>query len=537
MIHRMMGFFYQWVVVSWGWQRKLCAMGAGAIGTLAMAPFGFLPALVLSLMIAVWLLDGAAVRTTSGTLWTAAKTGWWFGFGYFLAGLWWLGAAFLVEAERFAVLMPLAIVGLPMVLACFHAVGFALARLVWSRGVGRIFALAWGLGSSEWLRGHVLTGFPWNSYGMAFGEHLWLAQGASLVGLYGLTLITILLCALPATLITDKGLRFKPTLIALVALIGLIILGAMRIPSTPTATVANVKLRIMQPNLPQDAKFRHENRDAIMKRYLELSDRATSPTSTGVADITHLIWPESAFPFILAKEPAALAQIGTLLPPHVTLITGAATSREPLPGERMPRYRNSIQVVAHDGTIIGSSDKSHLVPFGEYLPFADTLRSLGLRQLIALTGGFEAGERQGTLNVSGLPLISPLICYEAIFPHEVVANNTLDSKLRSGVLLNVTNDAWFGNTPGPYQHFSQARLRAIEEGLPLIRAANSGISAVVDPYGRTKASLMLNVEGVLDSNLPLSIESTVYARFGDLLFANGVFVCFLLASLIAWYRK
>jgi apolipoprotein N-acyltransferase len=537
MIHRMMGFFYQWVVVSWGWQRAVCAMGAGALGTLSMAPFGFLPALIVSLIVSVWLLDGAAVSTTVGTLWSAAKTGWWFGFGYFLAGLWWLGAAFLVEAERFAILMPLAILGLPMVLALFHALGFLLARLVWSRGVGRIFAFAWGLSASEWLRGHVLTGFPWNTYGMAFGEHLWLSQGASLVGLYGLTLITLLICALPATLITDKGLNVKPTLIAVIAFIGVLAVGAMRIPNAPTPSVANVKLRIMQPNLPQDAKFRHENRDAIMKRYLELSDRATSPTSTGVTDITHLIWPESAFPFILAKEPAALTKIGELLPPHVTLITGAATSRDPLPGERMPRYRNSIQVVSHEGTIIGSSDKAHLVPFGEYLPFADTLRALGLRQLIALTGGFEAGERLGTLSVVGLPLIAPLICYEAIFPHEVVAANELNPETRPQILLNVTNDAWFGNTPGPYQHFSQARLRAVEEGLPLIRAANSGISAVVDPYGRTKAALMINVEGVLDSNLPLSIESTVYARFGDLLFANGLFVCFLLASLIAWYRK
>lgn len=532
---------YQAVVISWGFPRAIIAFFAGAAGALSLAPFGFLPALVISMTLAVWLLDGAASRSFRETLWVSAVTGWWFGFGYFVAGLWWLGAAFLVEADRFAWLMPLGIVGLPAVLAFFHAFGFMLARLVWSQGFGRIFAFTMGLCISEWLRGHIFTGFPWNAYGMAFGEQLWLAQSASIFGLYGLTLITIFLCAIPATLVRVGGIHFKHCVFGIVCVAALATFGAWRIPTKPVGHVADVKLRIMQPNLPQDAKFRVENRDEIMKRYLDLSDRATSPQSTGVSDITHLIWPESAFPFILTRDPTALAQIAELLPQGVSLITGAITAREGLPGEVRERYYNSIVVVSDDGTVTTRADKVHLVPFGEYLPFKNVLHTLGLRQFIPLIGGFEAGETRAPLAIMGLPLAAPLICYEAIFSGEVMPHfnaknepSTLNQQI--GVLLNLTNDAWFGNTPGPYQHFSQARLRAIEEGIPMVRAANSGISGVVDPYGRVVASIALNREGVIDSHLPLRISPTIYSGIGDVIFFALVLIFGVIASLFAWRR-
>jgi apolipoprotein N-acyltransferase len=278
----------------------------------------------------------------------------------------------------------------------------------------------------------------------------------------------------------------------------------------------------MQPNLPQDAKFRPENRDAIMRHYLALSDRPTSPTSSGVADATHLIWPESAFPFLLHREPRALAQIAALLPAGTTLVTGAARLGEPLPGETGRRFYNSIQVVAEDGTIIGTYDKHHLVPFGEYFPhFLDAvLRGMGIRQFVQVPGGFAAGEHQGALAIPGLPAVAATVCYEAIFPGSVVPSGP-----RPGLILNVTNDAWFGMTVGPYQHFAQARLRSVEEGLPLVRAANTGISAVIDPYGRVLASLPLGAEGVLDANLPGAIFPPIFTRFGQLLFAAMLLGC------------
>ncbi len=505
----------QWVVLVWGWPRRLVALAAGALGALAMAPFGVLPALVVSLTLAVWLLDGVAATRRRDLVMQAFGTGWWFGFGYHLAGLWWLGSAFLVEADRFAWALPLGVVGLPAGLAIFHGLGFAAARLAWSRGPARIAAFAAAIALADVVRGHVLTGFPWNAYGMALGQHLPTAQLASLVGLYGLGLIAVAIAAAPASLGAAGPGRWRLPLAGLVVLALVAGYGVWRVPAAPVPTVEGVRLRIMQPNLPQDAKFRPENGPEIMRHYLALSDRATSPAPMGVADATHLIWPESAFPFLLAREPAALAQIAALLPPGVTLVTGAARALPALPGEAGLRFRNAIHVVTDDGTVAGTYDKVHLVPFGEYLPFGRELAALGLRQFVAIPGGFEPGERPALLPVPGLPPVAALICYEAIFPGAVVPPGAE----RPGLLLNVTNDAWFGDTPGPHQHLAQARLRAIEEGLPLVRAANSGISAVIDPYGRTLASLPLNREGVIDSRLPGPLATTIYARYSDVVFA------------------
>lgn len=522
----------QTILLAWGWPRRLIAFAAGAVGALAMPPIGFWPVLIVSFTVAVWLLDGAVAaprRFDLGGARAAAAAGWWFGFGYFLAGLWWLGSAFLVEADKFAALMPLGVVGLPAGLAIFPALGFALARLIWPAGAARILAFAAALTISEWLRGHVLTGFPWNSFGLAFGASPLLDQSAALVGLYGLTFLALAILAAPAAMIAadGKSLRSLPLVLALVALAAMAGYGWRRLPADATATVANVRLRIMQPNLPQDDKFRPENRDDVMRRYLSLSDRATSPELSGVAAVTHLIWPESAFPFLLDRDRKALTEIADLLPAGVTLITGAARADEPLPGERLRRFYNSIEVVDHEGVVRGVYDKVHLVPFGEYLPLNGLLEAVGLRQFVQM-GSFSPGLARRTLTVAGLPLVAPLICYEAIFPAAVVPAGP-----RPGMLLNVTNDAWFGLTPGPYQHFAQARMRAIEEGLPLARAANTGISAIIDPYGRVVRRLPLGVEGILDGPLPTPLNITPYARFGDLIPALIV----VLSLLIVWRRR
>ncbi len=528
----------QRVILSWGWRRFLIAFLAGAVAALAMPPFGFLPALAVSLTAAVWLIDGAASGRgrLPATLRSTAVVGWWWGFGYFVAGLWWLGAAFLVEADEFAWALPFGVLGLPAVLAFFPALGFALSRLLWSPGAARIFAFAFGLTVSEWLRGTLFTGFPWNTLGMALAQNGWLMQAGSVVGLYGLTVMAVLICAAPATLGTGSTLRSRVLTpgLALAGLAALALLGAWRLPAAPLASVAGVRLRIMQPNLPQDAKFRPENRDAIMRHYLTLSDRATSPQATGVGDATHLIWPESAFPFLLHRDAPALAQIAALLPPGTMLVTGAARADDPRPGETRYRYYNAIHVVADDGSIVGTYDKIHLVPFGEYFPhiFDSALRGLGIRQFVHVPGGFDMGERGGGLPVPGLPPVAASICYEAIFPGEVVAPGA-----RPGLILNVTNDAWFGNTPGPYQHLAQARLRAVEEGLPLVRAANTGISAVIDPYGRVHASLPLGVEGVLDASLPAAIAPPVFARYGKALVIAFILCCGFAALMTASARK
>jgi apolipoprotein N-acyltransferase len=267
----------------------------------------------------------------------------------------------------------------------------------------------------------------------------------------------------------------------------------------------------MQPNLQQDEKFNYSAKNAVMERYLRLSDRATGPQSNGVADVTHLIWPESAFPFFLTREPEVMQQIAELLPPGTVLITGAIRPPNAPSGVRITRAYNSVYVIDHDGSILGIYDKVHLVPFGEYLPFQNLLERLGLTQLTKIRGGFIPGDRRRAMEVPRAPTMLPLICYEAIFPGAAVPDGE-----RPGWLVNLTNDAWFGISSGPYQHFQQARMLAIAEGLPLVRAANDGISAVIDPVGRIVRSLPLGAEGVLDAPLPRAIEPTIYARFGNL---------------------
>jgi apolipoprotein N-acyltransferase len=517
----------QWVMLSAGWRRLLIAYCAGAFGALAMPPFGALPALVVALSVAVWLLDGAPTgRRAWHTLRTAGLIGWAWGFGYLTAGLWWLGSAFLVEAEEFAWALPLGVIGLPAVLGVFYGFGFALARLVWSPGAGRVLALAFGLAACEWLRGHLFTGFPWNTLGMALGQNLWLMQSAAGIGLYGLTLLAVLIATAPATLATgaSPSARLVPTVLAGIVLGSMALLGAARLPAGPDATVAGIRLRLVQPNLNQDAKFRPENREDILDRYIELSDRAAAPDRSGLSDVTHVIWPESAFPFLIQRDPAALARIAAALPPGKQLITGAARADTPLPGER-PHFFNAILTLAAGPKLGEVYDKVHLVPFGEYLPgpLDAFLRALHIRQFVSIPGGFTAGDRarQRILSVPGLPPIAATICYEAIFPGAIVPEaGPSGPPPVPGLILNLTNDAWFGDTPGPRQHFAQARLRAVEEGLPLVRDANTGISAVVDAHGRIVASLPVGVEGVLDADLPVRLaDRTPYARFGDAPFA------------------
>jgi apolipoprotein N-acyltransferase len=501
------------IILSWGWKRAAIALLAGSLSALSMAPFNAWPVLLLSFPVMVWLIDGAGAGRWRGMP-AAAMAGWWFGLGYFVPGLYWIGYAFLVDAPTFGWLMPFAVLGLPAYLALFTAFGFALARLLWTRDGSRIIALAASLTVSEWLRGHVLTGFPWNAFGYALSEPLALAQTASLIGLWGLTFLSVAIFASPAVLIDGSSRGRRPWIapfIALLLLVAMGIFGAVRLRLQPTTMVANIRLRIMQPNLQQDVRFNYAAKAEVMQKYLSLSDRASGPLSTGVRDTSILIWPESAFPFFLTREPDAMAEIADLLHDGTVLITGAVRAPDLPPGARITRAYNSIYVIDHDGSVLSVYDKLHLVPFGEYLPYQDWLERLGLQQLTKVEGGFIPGTRRRTLEIPNAPRALPLICYEAIFPGDVASRDD-----RAGWIVNLTNDGWFGISTGPYQHLQQVRLRAIEQGLPVVRAANTGISAVIDPLGRIVARLGLGIEGVLDSSLPAAIPPTFYARAGDI---------------------
>lgn len=524
-----------------GWRRGALAFVAGSLSNLAMAPFFFAPVLFLTLPVLVWLIDGAAGRDETSryrSVRAAALAGWWFGFGYFLFGLFWIGEAFLVEADKFGWLLPFAVTLMPAGLALFWAAAAAVAALLWRPGLARLIVLALALGAAEWLRGHVLTGFPWNTLGYALTWPLVLMQGAGLVGIYGLTLIAVPVFGAPLVMMADAdgASRRRASLIALAATgVPLLLLGgygAARLATAPSGMVEGVTIRIVQPSVPQREKWLPEKQAAIFQDHLALSETNAAGQQDGLQGITHLIWPEAAMPFLPLEHPEALAAIRDLLPDGAFLLTGALRREGAAGNPATPPIRayNSLMVLDGDGALAGVYDKTHLVPFGEYLPWQETLEAIGLEQLTRWRGGFTVGiSPRPLLSVPGLPALGGLICYEAIFPGVGAA-----SAGRPAALVNVTNDGWFGNTTGPRQHFHQARVRAVEEGVPLLRAANNGISAMVDASGRVLYSLGMNARGTIDTPLPLSRPPPLFARFG-----NGVFLIiagFFAASLYFFRR-
>lgn len=522
------------VVLLSGWRALFLCFALGASSALGLAPLHFFPVLWITFPLLVFCVDGAVPDTQKhglSRLIPAFWRGYWFGFGYFVAGLWWLGAAFLVDAEVFAWLIPLAVLGLPLLLAFFFAFAISVARIFWSDGARRILALAASLAFFEWLRGTIFTGFPWNSLGSLLAANDFMMQGVALFGLHTYGFFAVLIFASPAVLI-DTGSSRRPRLffacMAALLLTGLVGYGIVRLSTAQTHHVAQTRLRIVQPNIAQEDKFKPEKAVEIFNRYLSMSARSTRPGDLGLLSVTHLIWPESAFPFLLTEEPEALAAIAELLPQGTTLLTGAARA-DPRPaggGERT--YYNSLYAIGHDGAIKDAYDKVHLVPFGEYLPFEHYLEKLGLLSLVQVPGGFSPGTHRRLLKSPNAPPFLPMICYEAIFPDQI--SSQYDTQ-EAGWILNVTNDAWFGMTAGPYQHFHQVRLRAVDEGVPVIRAANNGISAVIDAYGRIEESAPLGEAAIIDANLPESVTLPL-----DKEYKPRIFWLFLLLSIFIFSR-
>ena len=493
-----------------GWRRVLASLGAGVAAAAALPPVGALPLLVVAFTALAWLIEGC------GRGRSALAVGWWFGFGHFIAGLYWTGTALLTEPETFAWMVPFAVIGLPAVLAVFTALVAWTAHRV-PVGATRVVALAAAWTAAEWLRGHVLTGFPWNLIGYSWTVSDAMLQVTALVGVYGLGFITVLAAAAPATLAAG---RWQPSAAAAALLVAVWVGGAARLATAEIDDVPGVRLRIVQANIAQHHKWREDRVREQFNRYLQLS------STPGQAEITHLVWPETATPAALNRDQGALRMIGGLVSPGGLVLTGAL--RVASDDETPARVWNSLYAVDPNGAVAAVYDKHHLVPFGEFVPLRAALGALGVAKITAGRGDFSAGPGPRTLDLPGLPPLSPLICYEAIFPGAVTEPGRTPEWL-----LNITNDAWFGRSSGPYQHFAMARVRAVEQGLPLVRAANTGISAIVDAHGRTVARLGVGETGVLDGALPGAIAgSTGYARVGDW----PLLAIFAVAGLLGWRR-
>lgn len=479
---------------------------AGALAALAMPPLYWLPLAVLGIVAFVWLW-----HTAPGPR-SALLCGWAWGTGHFAVGSYWIIEAFFVPPADFKLLGPPIVAGLAVVLGFFPGLAAGMTRWLverWPALGGRysrlvLLALAWT--ATEWLRGHIFTGYPWNPLGHVWAFATPLLQGAALFGVYGLGMLTFLVLAAPTA-----GWRASIAALAVMGIAGFAGEWAVAATAADDGSSGGPLLRIVQPNVSQADKWRPENRALQLAQLVEMSRRP------GFDRLSAVIWPETAPPLVIEPGSPALAIMAKAVPPGGYVLTGAAR------GTNRPEdgVWNSLLAINGAGAIVATYDKVHLVPLGEYIPFHKQLAPVS--GFIG-RGSFEEGEARITIDLPRLPSFSPVICYEVIFPAAVTGPGA-----RPRWLLNVTNDAWFGLSSGPHQHLASARLRAIEEGLPMIRAANTGVSAVIDAYGRVLASLEMQQDGVIDHRLPPAREATPYGRWGDwTLLALVAFLCVLL---------
>lgn len=491
------------VILLWGWRRAMAAFLAGAFAALAQSPFDFLATCFVSFPVLVWLLDGAAGapgESLSRRISRPFLIGWWFGFGYLVAGLWWIGNALLVEADLFAWALPLAILGLPALLAIFYGAATALARLLWSDGIGRIAALAFAIGLAEWLRTFLFTGFPWNAIGQAAMPIPLLMQSAGIVGMVGMNVLAVFVFSVPALLASHRGRSIGFGIAAIIAVLH-VSYGALRLAQAEASPETLIHVRLVQPSIDQSLKWDASVRDRIFQTYLDMSGQ---PPADGKPRPDLIVWPETSVPFILSRQPDALMALGHLVEEGQTLLAGAVR----VEGDSADaRYYNSVVAINAEGETYDAVDKIRLVPFGEYLPFSDVLSRIGLRRLVESVSDFSPGaQRRGIEGAGGVTAL-PFICYEIIFPGIAGYGDA-----SADLILNITNDAWFGDTPGPYQHFRQAQIRAVEAGRPLVRAANNGISGVVDGYGRIIDAFAVDAIGVLDVAVPRQRLTSPFAQ-------------------------
>lgn len=487
-------------------RRAFVAFASGAFGALTLAPLDFFPAGFVSFTVLAWLLDGALARPGLGK-WRAQGpafwVGWWFGFGYFVAGLWWIGAAVLVDADNFAWALPFAVFGLPAVLAIFFGLATAFAHLFWRDGISRLFVLAASFGAFELLRGWAFTGFPWNSLGTMLASNPLFMQSVAVTGVDGLTLIAVFLFASPA-LLADPKMRWRGVVLPLLILAVLAGWGYFRPQYMPvTSSEKSLEVRLVQPSIPQNQKWDAAAKQKIFEQLMTL----TKEKSEKRPDL--ILWPETALPYLLSERPQTLADMGSALVEGQLILTGAIR----LEGESGgARYYNSVLAINEKGEVAGAADKLHLVPFGEYLPFATWLEPLGLDPLVVAPGAFSPGSAPERINGPKDIKIVPLICYEVIF-----AGPVMRQVKGADLIVNVTNDAWYGATPGPYQHFRQAQLRAIENGRPLLRVGNNGLSGMIDPMGKVIGGLALNAVGQSSFTASIAKSNTIYAQHGTML--------------------
>ncbi|WP_426010267.1 apolipoprotein N-acyltransferase [Caulobacter sp. DWR2-3-1b2] len=489
------------------WRARGLALLAGLAAALAHPPFGVLPG-VLGYAVLLWLLDAIEGPRP---LRAAFFRGWLMGLSYFGLGTWWIAEAFMVDAANQGWMAPFAVAAMAAGMALFWGLAAVLYRWLAPAGVRRVLVFAGAFAALEWTRGHILTGFPWNLPGETWKAGSALSQFASVVGAYGLTWITLAIAAAPA--VWREGRRGRLAVGSAAAVLAALWLYGLAAISATLIPTAHPSVRIVQADIEQEAKWDAGRFAQIVQAYVALTAK---PYGGRPADI--VVWPEGALPAAINDYMAPgswvrQAIVDALKPGQLLLIGGYRYDGPP----DKPVYFNSLVALrreASDVVVVGIYDKHRLVPFGEYLPADALMTRLGVKSMAHLGDGFATGPRPAPLRIAPDLLIQPLICYESLFP--------LLAKPAPGVraIVNVSNDAWFGVTSGPRQHLNLASYRAIETGVPIIRATPTGVSALIDARGRVVGQrLNLGETGVIDGLLPEKLRSTPFSKFGHWSFA------------------
>jgi len=491
------------------------ALLAGALAAFAHPPFGILVGLI-GYPLLMLLAERSA--TPRGAFWV----GWLAGFAYFFVSCWWVAEAFLIDPAQ-AWMAPFAASLLPAGLGLFWGAAMALYRRFAPGGLSRVLAFTAWFCLFEWLRGHVLTGFPWNPAGASWAAGSGASQVASLVGVYGLSVITVGAVAALGPMMGPGSHRARSaTALAGLATLAALVLGGSAWLSGRTVTYTDTLVRIVQADITQKAKWSPEAYQSIVDRYVRLTDQP------GAALPDVVVWPEGALPASANEvfadgSPDAMAIAGALRPGQ-TLLLGLARAEAEPPGPSAGaagdvRYFNSLFALHAEGQagvrIAAVYDKHRLVPFGEFIPLGGLMGALGVRSLVHMPEDFAAGPRPSPIALPNAPRVQPLICYESLFPGFTAAGRD-----RPQWIVNVSNDAWFGTSSGPLQHLNLASYRAIETGLPVVRATPTGVSAMIDPWGRVISGQRLETgeSGVIDALLPRPAPMTLYGRLGDVPF-------------------
>ena len=481
------------------WKERIIFFGLGLGLALGQAPFGLSFGYFLIIPFFFWTL----IQVPNGRMGFGA--GWWMGLGYFLLHLNWMVEPFLVEPQVTGWMAPFAIAAVASGFALFYAVPTYLAVRIWFQNKYRVLGFIFLFVSFEYIRAHLLTGFPWGHLSYAFID-LPMVQLAAVLGIHGSLWVWLMILAIPILMMPKI---WDGAVWAFVLLLGVNGWGEWRMSGAVARHEDGTIVRLVQPNAPQHLKWKPGHREEFYRRALQYSVAGINPRP----DI--ILWPETAIYYQYTEGHEGIQQIADFAGPSSSVLAGIVRWTESGP-------RNTAVYIDEAGGVNTLYDKHHLVPFGEYVPLGEYLSAIGLKPIVDTVANFDAGEGARVINGANVPDFLPLICYEAIFPQNVMMGDR-----RADWLVHITNDAWFGGFSGPFQHLVQTRMRAIEQGLPLARAANTGISAMIDPFGRIEDHIDLGKEGWVDVALPAALPKTIYAYLGE--WSLVLFQAFLLA--------